>query len=86
MAAFALRLKPDARRPDLAHLSLHKDTAYRPIQRDEALFLHGLVCLVRPRTIVEIGFFRGASAFNFLRALDPDARFYSFDIDPACEE
>jgi predicted O-methyltransferase YrrM len=86
LSAFALGLKPDARRPDLAHLSLHKDTADGPIQRDEALFLHGLVRVVRPRTVAEIGFFRGASAFNFLRALDPDARLYSFDVDPGCEE
>jgi predicted O-methyltransferase YrrM len=86
MSAFALGLKPDARRPDLGHLSLHKDTADGPIQRDEALFLHGLVRVVRPQTVAEIGFFRGASAFNFLRALDPDARLYSFDVDPGCEE
>jgi predicted O-methyltransferase YrrM len=86
VAAFVLGLKPDARRPDLAHLSLHPDSADGPIQRDEALFLHGLVRVVRPQTVVEIGFFRGASAFNFLRALDRDARLYSFDVDPACEE
>jgi predicted O-methyltransferase YrrM len=86
IAAFGLGLIPDARRPDVAHISLHKDTADGPIQRDEALFLHGLVRVVRPRTIVEIGFFRGVSAFNFLRALDADARLYSFDVDPACQE
>jgi predicted O-methyltransferase YrrM len=72
--------------PDLAHLSLLEETVDGPVQRDEALFLHGLVRVVRPRTIVEIGFFRGHSAFNFLRALDPDGRLYSFDIDPACAE
>lgn len=56
------------------------------VQRDEALLLHALLRVLRPKTVVEIGFFRGHSAFNFLRALDPDARLYSFDIDPACEE
>lgn len=70
--------------PDLAHLTVFKETADGPVQRDEALFLHSLVRVVRPRTVVEIGFLRGHSAFNFLRALDAEARLYSFDIDPAC--
>jgi predicted O-methyltransferase YrrM len=72
--------------PDLAHLTFFKETADGPVQRDEALFLHSLVRVVRPQTMVEIGFLRGHSAFNFLRALDADARLYSFDLDPACEE
>jgi predicted O-methyltransferase YrrM len=71
--------------PDLAHLTLFKETADGPVQRDEALLLHSLVRVIRPRTIVEIGFLRGHSAFNFLTALDADGRLYSFDIDPACE-
>jgi predicted O-methyltransferase YrrM len=72
--------------PDLAHLTFFKETADGPVQRDEALLLHSLVRVVRPRTIVEIGFLRGHSAFNFLSALDADGRLYSFDIDPACED
>lgn len=72
--------------PDLAHLTFFKETADGPVQRDEALFLHSLVRVVRPRTIVEIGFLGGHSAFNFLRALDGQARLYSFDIDPSCAD
>jgi hypothetical protein len=44
-----------------------------------------MVRVLRPRTVVEIGFLRGDSAFNFLTALDADARLYSFDVDPAAE-
>lgn len=71
--------------PDLAHLARHAETAWGPVQRDEALLLHAMVRVVRPSTVVEIGFLRGDSAFNFLCALDDDARLYSFDIDPAAE-
>lgn len=73
--------------PDLAHLMLYDEgPMWGPIQRDEALLLHGLVRVVRPQTALEIGFMYGHSALNFLLALDPDARLYSFDIDPACSE
>jgi predicted O-methyltransferase YrrM len=75
----------DVDTPDLAHLAYYGELAVGPVQRDEALVLHGLVRVVRPRTAVEIGFLRGDSAYNFLRALDPDARLYSFDVDPNCE-
>ncbi|HEV2813283.1 MAG TPA: class I SAM-dependent methyltransferase [Solirubrobacteraceae bacterium] len=51
-----------------------------PVQSEEALVLYGLVRAVRPRTVVEFGFDQGRSAFNFLRALDADARLYSFDV------
>ena len=71
--------------PDLAHLARLAETAWGPVQRDEALFLHAVARVLRPRTVVEIGFLCGDSAFNFLRALDADARLYSFDIDPAAE-
>jgi predicted O-methyltransferase YrrM len=77
-------LRRDA--PDLAHLAFYEELAVGPVQRDEALLLHGLVRALRPRTAVELGFLRGDSAFNFLRALDSDARLYSFDVDPACTE
>jgi predicted O-methyltransferase YrrM len=62
---------------------MHGEMTRGSVQRDEALLLHALVRVVRPKTVVEIGFLRGMSAFNFLRALDPDARLYSFDIRPA---
>ena len=69
---------------DLAHLSLFDELSVGPVQRDEALLLHALVRVLRPETILEIGFLHGHSAFNFLRAMDDDARLYSFDIDPGC--
>ena len=72
--------------PDLAHLAFYDEvTLEGVVQRDEALFLHALARVVRPQTVVEIGFQRGVSAFNLLRALEPDARLYSFDIEPASE-
>jgi predicted O-methyltransferase YrrM len=55
------------------------------IQRDEALLLKGLLSALRPQTVVEIGFLRGASATEILDTLDAGARLYSFDIDPASE-
>jgi predicted O-methyltransferase YrrM len=72
--------------PDIAHLALYGDQVSGPIPRDEALLLHALLRVIRPKTAVEIGFLRGDSAFNLMRALDADARLYSFDIDPACAE
>ena len=72
--------------PDLAHFAFFEDYAVGPVQRDEALLLHALASVVRPATVVEFGFLRGHSAFNFLRALDADARLYSFDVNPSCED
>jgi len=70
--------------PDLVHLAFYDEITWGPVQRDEALFLHALVRAVRPEVVLEIGFLHGDSAFNFLRAMDADARLYSFDVDPAC--
>jgi predicted O-methyltransferase YrrM len=88
LAAVAKRLRGGTRDlPDLAHLAFYEEGPMQgPLQRDEALFLHALVRVLRPRTVVELGFFRGHSAFNFLCALDPDARLYSFDVDPDCAQ
>jgi len=72
--------------PDLAHLAFYDEVTWGPVMRDEALFLNALVRALRPETVVEIGFLRGHSAFNFLRALDDESRLYSFDVDPACRE
>jgi len=71
---------------DVSHLAAYAETdALGPLQRDEALLLYGAIRALRPQTVVEIGFYRGRSAFNFLRALDHDARLYAFDIDPQSE-
>ena len=69
---------------DLSHLPFHpEEEAVGPVQRDEALMLFALTRVLRPQVVVEVGFLGGQSAFNFLRALDPDATLYSFDIAEA---
>jgi predicted O-methyltransferase YrrM len=68
---------------DLGHLTFHPEHGLGPVQRDEALMLHGLARVIRPETVVELGFGHGDSALNFLAALDDDARVYAFDVDPA---
>jgi predicted O-methyltransferase YrrM len=70
---------------DTTHLSAFREGpgVYGPIQREEALLLFALVRTVRPQTVLELGFGAGRSAYNFLRALDADARLYTFDV---CEE
>ncbi len=62
-------------------LSYREDDAIGPLQRDEAIALFGIIRTLRPRVIVEFGFFHGHSAFNFLRALPADGKLYSYDID-----
>jgi predicted O-methyltransferase YrrM len=70
--------------PDISHLTIFSEVANGPVQREEALFLYSLLRVVRPRTVVEIGFLSGRSALNFLCGLDADARLYSFDLDENC--
>ncbi len=65
----------------ISHLLSYVDRdALGPLQRDEAIALFGIIKTLRPKTIVEFGFFHGHSAFNFLCALERDARLYSYDI------
>jgi predicted O-methyltransferase YrrM len=67
----------------LAHLGFYREeSAFGPIQREEALLLAAVVRVLRPRTIVEFGFGLGFSALNFLEAMTPDARLYSYDLNP----
>ncbi|HEX8204553.1 MAG TPA: class I SAM-dependent methyltransferase, partial [Solirubrobacteraceae bacterium] len=68
---------------DTTHLHAFHEGSARigPLQREEALVLFALVRAVRPQTVLEFGFGEGRSAFNFLRALDRDARLYTFDVD-----
>jgi predicted O-methyltransferase YrrM len=74
------------RLPHVSHLAFYEeDSALGPLQRDEALLLNALVRVLRPETVVEVGFLRGRSALNFLTAMDPATRLYSFDIDPEAE-
>lgn len=70
----------------LSHLAFYdEDNAVGPVQRDEALLLFALTRVLRPQVVVEVGFLGGQSSFNFLQALAPGARLYSFDIDPTAE-
>jgi predicted O-methyltransferase YrrM len=71
----------------LAHLAAHaEEHAIGPVQRDEALLLFAVTRVLRPQVVVEVGFLGGQSAFNFLRALDPGATLYSFDISQSAED
>ena len=77
------------RRLPTAHLTGYREEdAIGPVQREEALFLLGMIRVLRPRVLVELGFSRGRSAFNFLQAMGTDAesKLYSFDIADSCEE
>lgn len=62
-------------------LSYRENDAIGPLQRDEAIALFGIIRTLRPKVIVEFGFFHGHSAFNFLQALPADGRLFSYDID-----
>jgi hypothetical protein len=62
-------------------LSYRENDAIGPLQRDEAVALFGIIRTLRPRVVVEFGFFHGHSAFNFLKALPDDGKLYSYDID-----
>lgn len=68
--------------PDLSHLTSYNQEGEGAVQPEEAMLLYSMVRVIRAKTIVELGFFRGQSTFNFLRAMDEDAALYSFDIDP----
>lgn len=84
MVANARRRTPRTDLPDLSHLSAFSERMGGAVQREEALLLYSLVRVLRPETVLDVGFLTGDSAGNFLRALDPDAHLYSFDVDPAC--
>jgi predicted O-methyltransferase YrrM len=72
---------------DLSHLAFFEEEfAAGPLQREEALLLHGLVRVLRPEVVVEFGFLGGRSALNFLTALAPGGTLYSFDIDAGSEQ
>jgi predicted O-methyltransferase YrrM len=65
----------------VSHLKTYREEdAIGPLQRDEALFLNGLIRVLRPRVVVEFGFSTGHSAYNFLQAMDGFGKLYSYDI------
>ncbi|MFA6457382.1 MAG: class I SAM-dependent methyltransferase, partial [Bacteroidota bacterium] len=55
--------------------------AQGPLQRDEAIFITGLLRVLRPKVCVEFGFLRGHSAFAILNAINEDAYLHSYDIN-----
>lgn len=66
----------------LSHLQSYDDAgAIGPLQQDEAAALFGIIRALRPKTLVEFGFFHGHSAFNFLMAMESDALLASYDVD-----
>jgi predicted O-methyltransferase YrrM len=75
------------RRVGAVHLSSYaEEDAIGPLQRDEALLLLAITKTIAPATIVEFGFFRGHSAFNFLQVLPEDGMLFSFDITDAANK
>lgn len=49
------------------------------LQRDESIFLYGLLKVLRPKVVVEFGFLNGFSSSVILSALDKTSRLYSYD-------
>jgi predicted O-methyltransferase YrrM len=68
---------------DFEHLVETPDQlVFGPIQDDEAVALYGIVRVMRPKVIVEFGTATGYSARNFVKAMDPDGRLYTYDLAP----
>jgi len=67
-------------RVNLFHLLKYREDSFGPVQKDEAIALFGIIRTIRPATILEFGFFRGHSAYNFLAAAGPQCRVYSIDF------
>jgi len=53
-----------------------------PIQKDEAIFLFGLLKCLRPNVVLEFGFNKGHSAYTCINAIDNDSTFITCDINP----
>ena len=66
---------------DISHLTQTTQVVWGPIQDDEAIMLYGIVKALRPKTLIEFGFGHGVSSYNFLKALDADAKMFTYDIE-----
>ena len=66
---------------DLSHLTQNSQKDTPAIQDDEALLLYALIRVVRVQRVLELGFFDGYSATNFLKAVGPSGKVYSCDIN-----
>lgn len=71
--------------PDFAQFRSSGEDQVGPLHHDEALLLFSLTRVLRPQTIVEFGFRRGNSAFNFIQAADLGCCVFSYDIDRRAE-
>lgn len=81
-----LRWVSPSRRIRAGHLIYFDgDEAFGPVQRDEALMLFSVIRVLRPQIVVELGFYQGHSAFNFLQAMDATAVLHSFDWSDSAE-
>lgn len=76
------RYKLWKRRPYLlGYLAMFdEEDAIGPLQRDEALLMYAIVKVLRPKVILEFGFYLGHSSYNFLRAAGSDTHVFSFDV------
>ncbi len=82
LANLAYRVSKPARKMQIGHfVSMQEEDAFGPMQREEALLLFAVVRVTRPRTLIEFGFSGGRSAFNFLQAMPPESRLYSYDTN-----
>jgi len=71
---------------DCSHFRSYREDQIGPLQRDEALMMFALTRVLHPETIVEFGFLNGHSSLNFLLAIGPDCRVFSYDIADKSEE
>jgi predicted O-methyltransferase YrrM len=68
---------------NLSHLTQNEDQATGgPIQDDEALFLYGLIRVMRLKRVLEIGGLNGYSAKNFCEAVGDGGVVFTVDVEP----
>ena len=70
---------PAALKYDISHLVQLNEKVWGQIQDDEALFLFSIVKVIRPKVLLECGMLTGYSTVNFLKALDSDAKLFTYD-------
>ena len=76
--AIKLNYKP---KYDLKHLNQEPNAAtFGPLQDDESLLLFGILKTIKPSIVLEFGTNDGHSSLNMLKALENNAKFYSYDI------
>ena len=65
----------------LNYLDLYTENSIGPIQQSEAVLLHAICMVARPRVILEFGFLSGDSSFVFIKANDLRTNVYSVDCE-----